>query len=150
MYFTDILNNINQIQYQMGKFALDERHGFHGDFPAVQIYTDADHVIVSAEIPGLAQDELQLSITDDVLSISGEIKRTPPGDSNDESTANFKFFRQERKAGKFQKIIELPYPVDGNQTEAVLKNGILSITFPLKEEAKPRQISIKTDSADNE
>ncbi|MDH4263566.1 MAG: Hsp20/alpha crystallin family protein [Spirochaetia bacterium] len=138
MYLTNFLNDIHRIQNQMG-------NSLYHEFPAVQIYSNADQLIVTAEVPGLNQDEIQLKVSDDVLSISGEINKNQQNESLRDLKETAKVYRQERKTGKFHKTIELPYSVDGMQSEAVLKNGILTITFPLREEAKPRQISIKSE-----
>jgi HSP20 family protein len=136
MYLTDILNDIHRIQCQVGNSRAMGLNGFFGDFPAVQVYTSADQMVVRAELPGLNRDEIQLSITDDVLSISGEIKKVPVDNNVSEKTAwnngKFRVYRRERKSGKFQKTIELPYPVDGSQSAAVLKNGILTVALPLE------------------
>jgi len=141
MYLTDILNDIHRIQYQVGNPFQGGASLGCADFPLTQVYTDADQLVVKAQVPGLTQDDLQLTITDDVLAISGEIGKTAA------QAGEFKTLRRERKSGKFQKTIELPFSVDGARSEAVLKNGILTITFPLREETRPRQIAIKTQQA---
>jgi len=142
MYLTNILNDIQRMQGQLSKARLngtfEKTEHRCTDFPEVQIYANTDQLAVRMELPGLSQEEIDLNITDDVLSISGEIKRYPEDNMG-------KILRQERKMGKFQKLIELPYPVEGDEAQAVLKNGILTITLPIKETVKPRQVTIKSE-----
>lgn len=140
MYFTTFLNDIQRMQNQMARTRLSgisgEEEFPHAEFPAIQIYSNAEELAVRAEVPGLSQDEIGLSITDDVLTISGDVKKTNQSDE-------MRILHEERSSGKFQKIIELPYPVEGNKSQATLKNGILTVIFPIKEAVKPRQIQIK-------
>ena len=149
MYLTNILNDLHRIQFQMGKnryrdnfFGID---GFIDNFPAVEIYSNADRTIVRVEVPGLSEKDIELSITEDILSISGEFVKS----SSVENGKEYTYLRRERKTGKFQKTIELPAPVDADRAEAVLTNGILTVSFPLKEEVKPKQISIVGKVSEN-
>jgi len=137
MYLTNFLHNIQKMPLplflpDLGSDFLESGYGAPS-FPALQIYANTEHVLVRAEIPGLTRDEISLSITDDVLTISGELKS---------AMADVKIIRRERAAGMFQKTVELPSPVDADKAEAVLKNGILEITLPIRESVKPREIPV--------
>jgi HSP20 family protein len=137
MFITNILNDFQKMQNEMA-WAFGSQGNYQGDFPAVQIYSDKDHLILRADVPGLSKEDMELSITEDVVTISGEIKKI-------ELAEGSRIVKRERRSGKFQKTVELPYPVDSERSEAVLKNGVLTINFPIKETVKPRQIQIKVN-----
>jgi len=97
---------------------------------------DRDHVYIEALAPGLDPNAIDLSVVRNVLTISGE-KRRHAEDIKPEA-----FHRNERAAGKFIRTIELPVEVNADQVKAEYKHGILMVTLPIAEAAKPKQISI--------
>lgn len=107
-----------------------------GVFPLTNVTEDSDNYYVRAELPGMQSDELDIQVTSDGISISGERKIPEEGNG-------VKYHRREREAGKFSRSINLPGEIDVNAVEAGLENGILKITIPKAEIAKPRQITIK-------
>ncbi len=119
-----------------------DRGGFTGPtagvFPLMNLTENPDTYIVRAELPGMKADEIDISVTQDNLSISGE--RKIPAES-----ADAKYHRKERDAGKFSRIVSLPGPVNTEKVEASSVNGILTVVFPKAEEAKPKQITIKAE-----
>ncbi len=106
-----------------------------GVFPLVNVTEDADNYRVRAELPGVNVDDLDISITGNSLAISGERKIA----AEDTSA---KYHRREREAGKFSRMIELPNRVDSEKVDAKLTNGVLTVTLPKSEAAKPRQIKV--------
>jgi HSP20 family protein len=106
-----------------------------GWVPALDVYEDKDHLFVRAEVPGMKKDEIDISLHDSVLSLSGERKL-----DNDYKKAQP--HRVERFVGRFQRSINLPHPVDVANVNATYRDGILAITLPKAEEAKPKQITI--------
>ena len=95
-----------------------------------------DAHLVEAELPGFNLDELEMYVTgENQLSIKGERKRPDPGKGT--------WHRQERGYGSFSRLIELPGPVDSSSVSAEFKDGVLTITLPKREEAKPRRIEVK-------
>jgi HSP20 family protein len=109
-----------------------------GVFPLMNITEDAGHFYLQAELPGVKAGELDISVTGDSISISGERKIIV-----EDETA--KYHRREREAGKFSRIVNLPSLIDMENVEANCVDGILEITLPKSEAAKPRQISVKTE-----
>jgi HSP20 family protein len=109
---------------------------FGGWTPALDVFEDKDNVIVKAELPGMKKDEIEVSLHDGTLSISGERK-------NESKFENAEVYRTERFVGRFQRSVALPSAVAADKVSAQYKDGILTITLPKTEEAKPKQIDVK-------
>ncbi|MBW1697949.1 MAG: Hsp20/alpha crystallin family protein [Deltaproteobacteria bacterium] len=107
-----------------------------GVFPLINLTEDRNNYYIRAELPGMRAEELNISVTGNGLSISGERKIPAEGD-------NVRYHRREREAGSFSRIIGLPGEVDPDKVEAKLKDGILTVIVPKAEKAKPKQIPIK-------
>jgi HSP20 family protein len=104
-------------------------------FPAINLYDAGDRYILTAELPGLAPEDVDLSITGETLTMRGERKR--PEGIPDEC-----YRRQERPFGPWSRTVTLPERVDGTAASAEFAQGVLTITLPKAEEVKPRQITI--------
>ena len=109
---------------------------FAGVFPLFNVTEDKDNFYVRAELPGLKPDDIDISVTADSLSISGERKI-------ESQAKDVQYHRREREAGTFSRIINLPGQIDTEKVEARNRNGILTITLGKAEATKPKQISIK-------
>jgi HSP20 family protein len=108
---------------------------FDGWTPAVDLYEDKENLFVKVELPGLKKEEIEVSVHDGTLSISGERKAA-------ESDSSSQTFRSERFFGRFHRALALPKPVAVDNIKASYKDGILTVTLPKTEEAKPKQIEI--------
>jgi len=107
---------------------------FSGWTPALDLYENNDNLIAVVELSGMRKEDIEISLHDGMLAISGERKSgTPEGDKAE---------RTERYIGKFRRSITLPSRVDANKVSATYKDGILTITLPKAEEAKPKQIQV--------
>jgi HSP20 family protein len=102
----------------------------------MNVTEDKDNYYVRAELPGLKADDLDISVTGDTLSISGERKISV----EDEQA---QYHRREREAGKFSRIVTLPAQMDTGKAEAHCTDGILTVVLPKAEAVKPRQIAVK-------
>jgi HSP20 family protein len=105
--------------------------------PAVDIYEDDHNITLTAEVPGIEDKDLEINLENGVLTISGERKM-----ENEEKQNNF--HRVERSYGRFTRSFTLPPTVDTEDVKAEFSNGVLTITVPKREEAKPKQIRIET------
>jgi len=103
--------------------------------PAFDVYENKDNLVVKAELPGMKREDINVSLHDGSLIISGERK----SETHEEGT---EVYRAERFFGKFQRVITLPTTVAANKVKAEYKDGILAITLPKSEEAKPKQIEV--------
>ena len=106
-----------------------------GVFPLINLTEDKDSYWLRAELPGVKTEDLDISISDNHLSLAGERKIA-------DADASAKWHRRERDAGKFSRMIELPDRVDGDKVKATLTDGILNIMLPKAASAKPRQIKV--------
>ena len=107
-----------------------------GVFPLINVTEDKDNYYVRAELPGINASELDISVTGDSISISGE-RKLPVEDEKAQ------YHRRERDAGKFSRILSLPAQINTANVEARSADGVLTIVLPKAEEAKPRQIAVK-------
>jgi HSP20 family protein len=105
-------------------------------YPLLNLHEDRNTLYIEALAPGIDSDSLELSMTHNVLTITGE-KRRLPGNVEPEA-----LHRSERAAGRFVRTVELPVEVDANQVQAQYTHGLLVITLPKAEAVRPRQISV--------
>lgn len=106
-----------------------------GFAPALDVYQDKDNVIVEAPLAGVDPEKVNISIENDVLSISGQAEKKTEVDEKD-------YYRKEVKYGSFYRSVALPVAVQSDKANAEYENGILKITIPKSEEAKPKKIKV--------
>lgn len=117
---------------------LDDDVMSRGDWvPAVDIYENDKHeIVIRAEMPGMKREDIELRVENNTLTLRGERKRE--AEVRDEQ-----YHRVERAYGAFVRSFSLPSTVDAGHVSAEYKDGVLSVTLPLREEAKPRQIPVE-------
>ena len=108
---------------------------FTGWSPALDLYQSNDNVIAVVELPGMRKEDIEISLHDGTLTISGERKR-------EDSSNGDKAERTERYVGTFRRSIALPTRVDAGKVSATYRDGILTVTLPKAEEVKPKQIQV--------
>lgn len=104
--------------------------------PALDLREDKDNLIATVEIPGMKKEDLDVSVHEGTLSVSGE--RTCEAKSEESGS-----YRCERQFGRFHRAVTLPKPVKADGIKASYRDGILTVTLPKTEEAKPKQIEVK-------
>jgi HSP20 family protein len=104
--------------------------------PAADVYETKDEVVVTAELPGLNEKDIHLSLSDDVLTIKGE--RQWSGEVQEGSQ-----YHRERWFGKFERSFSLAMPVATDQVKATYRDGVLTVKLPKAEENKPKEIKIE-------
>lgn len=102
---------------------------------AVDVAENDDAYIVKASVPGMNPDDLNITISDNVLTIKGEYK-------SDETISEERYHIRERRYGSFGRSISLPMPVNADDVEANYESGVLTLTVPKAEEVKPRRITV--------
>ena len=108
-------------------------------FVPLDVYETADHLVVTAPMPGVQPDEVDITVQDNVLTIRGEFRR----EEEDEGTT---YHHRERAYGSFARTIRLPNNVEAGEIEATFEEGVLTLRAPKREEAKSRKIEVKTSS----
>ena len=103
---------------------------------AVDVYEKDDALIVKAAVPGVKSEDLDITITGDVLNIKGETKE-------EEEPREENYHRREFRYGSFCRSVRLPIQVDVNEADATFKDGILTLNLPKPEEKKPKSVSVR-------
>lgn len=103
--------------------------------PAVDMYETKDELVVAAELPGLNEKEIHLSISGDMLTIKGERQWS-------REVKQEQYYRGERSFGRFERTLPLPIPVQADKVKATYHDGVLTVTLPKVDEIKPKEIKI--------
>jgi len=118
----------DQPDFTMGDF-------FGGWNPAVDVVEDKDRLVVKAELPGFKRENIEVSLHENNLILSGERKY-------DGEQKEGEFYRSERYYGRFQRSIPLPSSVDAGRIEATYRDGVLTVTLPKSEQSRAKQIEV--------
>ena len=103
----------------------------------LDMYQQDGNIIVKAAIPGVKPEDIDISVVGNNLTIKGETKE-------EREVKEENVIRRERRFGSFSRSVSLPSPVDANKADARFENGVLTLTMPVAEEAKPKQIAVKS------
>ncbi len=114
------------------------REGMSEWVPSIDLSETKDNIVVQAEVPGMDPKEIDISLSQDILTIRGEKKQ-----GKEEKDENYHFV--ERSYGAFTRSLRLPRGVQSEKVNASYKNGVLKITIPKTEEAKKKQVKIKVE-----
>lgn len=141
--FRPFSNDLSDIQTQMNRL-FDSFMGQPGTAealervwaPAADMYETKNEVVVTAELPGLTEKDIHVSITGDQLTIQGERR----GESDVQDASHY---RRERWFGKFVRSFSLPVPVDTGQIKATYRDGVLTVKLPKSEEIKAKEIKVE-------
>jgi HSP20 family protein len=103
--------------------------------PKVDIYEEADHIVLKAELPGVDKKDIEIDVKNGVLTLKGE--RSVENEVKEEN-----YYRKERSFGRFERCFKLEGDVDADKIAADYKDGILKVSIPKPEEIKPKQITV--------
>lgn len=134
--FFDVAKTLDEMDRMFGMRGtpLGLRSVPRGTFPAINVYDRGESVVLTAEIPGVKTDDLDLSVLNDLVTLKGQRKKT--------AGENDRYYRRERPTGSFNRTITLPDPVDPNSVNAEYSHGVLKVTMSKAEEVKAKQIQI--------
>jgi HSP20 family protein len=135
--FQALQDRINRIlaDTALSRFSGEETMGSWA--PLCDIYEIGDDIVVKAELPGVDQNDIDVQVENNVLTLRGERKR-------EKEVKGDNVFRSERFYGSFSRSFTLPVSVDTGRIKAEFKDGVLHVTLPKVEEAKPRKIKVLT------
>lgn len=135
--FAKTINDLNRaFNVGLPRFFSDEGLVKGNWNPAVDVYEEQSNIVLEADLPGLKPGEFELAIENNVLTLKGERKF-------EKKIEEGHFHRVERSYGNFTRSFTLPATVDVGNVAADFKDGVLKVTLPRKEEAKPRQIQVQ-------
>ena len=106
--------------------------------PNVDVFEEKDDIVVKAELPGIEKDNIEVNLTDHMLTIKGEKKKA-------EEIKRENYYRAERSYGSFLRTLELPKDIYADKVKASFKNGILEVRMPKTEEAKAKEVKVKVE-----
>ncbi len=131
----DPLAQMRRMQREMGRMLQDTYQGLTGEFPSMNIWTSDESVVLTAEVPGLRAEDLDLTVLGDTLTVRGSRRA-------EELKEGERYHRRERGTGEFVRTVQLPYRVDSAKVEAHYEKGILRVTLPRSEEDRPRKVKL--------
>ena len=118
-------------------FDIDEEFDTLSDV-AMDLYEEGDNIVAEIKAPGFEKDQLDIRVEANQLTVSGNVE-----DIQEDKGKKRKYYRREIRNLSFTRSCDLPVPVDANKADATFKDGVLRVTLPKKEEAKPKQVDIK-------
>lgn len=136
----NFLQEMDTFQRQLEGLFSSSGNATAGAYPPVNIYQNDDGLLVYARVPGLHAENIELTVTDDLLTIAGNVQ-----DDSAQASDATGYLRNERSSGQFQRTIRLPYVISADKVEAIVKDGILRLVLPRAESDKPRKIAVKTN-----
>jgi HSP20 family protein len=136
----DPFTEIARLQDEMSRQILQSDRRATGFVPPVDINEDKDAIYVRAELPGVKPEAVQLHVENNILTLTGERKL-------DKEESRDGYHRIERSYGTFTRSFALPNNVAGDQVQADLSDGVLTVTIPKKAEAQPKRIEVKSGKA---
>jgi len=137
MWGIDIFSEMERLRRDMNRLFSDYSHSSGAStFPLINIYEDKECVVVTAELPGLNKDQVNIIFSDGNLTLSGKV-------DSPSNVKNMAVLRKERSEGNFEKVLRISPKVKAEAITASFTNGILTVTLPKAEEAKPKTISIE-------
>lgn len=135
--YGNLWDEMNRLQREMSRVfdPLRRAADTGGGFPAVNIWTGEDEALLTAELPGVNPDKIEVTVKDDTVTIRGtrETDTLKEGEN---------YLRQERGAGSFVRTFALPFHVDAGKVKAHYRTGILQLTLPKHEADKPKKITV--------
>jgi HSP20 family protein len=129
--FARLQSDMNRIFERAG-----EAHA--AEFPPIDAWVGEDGLRVHAQLPGFENDDVEVSVVGDTLTLKGERKPVAldPGET---------YHREERRTGKFVRAIQLPFAIEADAVKAVSKNGVLELTLPRARSERPRKIAVTSN-----
>jgi HSP20 family protein len=134
----DPFRELMRLRNEMNRLFSGFSYPFEEVYPLVNIWMNEEGAIVTAELPGINMDKLDISILNDTVTISGSRE-------DEEKKVEDNYHRKERMVGKFSRTLQLPFKINGDKVEARYERGILKLILPREEAEKPKKITIKSN-----
>jgi HSP20 family protein len=131
----DVLRDMRRAQEEMNRLFGGLRFALRSEFPAVNLWASTDGVIVTAQVPGVSPDQLDVTVHQDTVTMRGKRE-------TEAFEGEVVWHRQERPHGPFTRTLVLPFRVDADRVSARFERGVLTLQLPRPESDKPRQVKI--------
>ncbi len=133
-YGRDPFRDMRRLQDEVNRLFQSAAAPRSGGFPAINVHAHQDGVVITAELPGVKRDDLEITVHRDTVTLRGE-RRDQPQDGG-------AYHRRERSRGPFARTFGLPFRVDPEKVEATLADGVLTLTLHRPEQDKPKRIRV--------
>jgi HSP20 family protein len=130
-------HDLNRLQQDMNFLLGGTTAPKTATFPTLNVWENEDGLLLTAELPGLDVNDIEISVVGDTLTLNGERREN-------ELPEGVKYHRRERGYGKFSRTVQLPYRIESNDVVAHFLNGVLTVTLPQAAADKPRKITVKS------
>ena len=131
----DPFRELDQVRTQVAALLAGHPAAEFGSEPAVQVWAREDGAVLTADLPGIDPEHLEISVEQDVVTLSGARADEPLGD-------DAQVLRRERGTGAFRRHVRLPFRVDAESADARFRNGVLELTLPKSPDDRPRRIPV--------
>lgn len=126
---------MDRLQREMNRIMTSFAPRGNSGFPPLNMWASEEDVVLTAELPGVNPDELDISVVGDTVTLSGRREQ-------DDKSDDVRYHRRERWHGEFTRTVQLPFRIEVDQVDARFKKGVLMLTLPRAEEDRPRRIEI--------
>ena len=137
-YGGDPFREMRRIQNEMNRLFQSSSSGLAGGFPAVNVYAGSEGAVITAELPGVREEDLDITVHRDTITLRGE--RKPQAESGSA------YHRRERGVGSFARTFSLPFQVDPDRVEATMRDGVLRLKLERHESDKPKRIAVRSQA----
>jgi len=137
LWYDDLFGEVDRLRTEMNRlFSNFGQSGASATFPLINVYDGKDEIVVTAELPGLSKEKVSITFSDGILTIAGKLEPLS-------RVKEMAVVRKERAEGAFEKTVRIPVAVKQDRITATFTDGILAVTMPKAEEAKPKTIAIE-------
>ena len=136
MFYGSPFRDLRRLQEEMDR--LTRSATSPQGFPAINVYAHQDGIVITAELPGVKEDDLDITVHRDTVTLRGQ--------RQDQTESAQGYHRRERRSGPFGRTFSLPFQVDPDRVDATLRNGILTVTLHRHEHDKPKRIRVSAGS----
>lgn len=133
-----VWRDLERLQREMNRIVEGADNGARSEFPPLNIWANDENAMITAEIPGLDVNDLDISVVGDTVTLAGSR-------SEMETDAGHTYHRRERWQGNFSRTIQVPFRINVDDVDATYNNGILRVILPRAEADKPQRISINAN-----
>lgn len=134
-----VWNEMDRLRREMDSvFAPYSRNAATGEFPTVNVWTNEDEALLTAELPGMDAEDIEVTVKNDTVTLRGEREM-------DDLKEGETYLRRERGAGSFARTLRLPFQLEGDKVKAEYRMGILQLTLPRAATDKPKRITVAAE-----